>query len=103
MSIAIHKSLRGDLLNMFTDLTSATREYWKKLDKVEAAYKRNEMTLEEVDAEVQRLMTELGDARRQALRDVWASLQYFVRQQRDEIAAVAALGMLAYLWLVNVS
>lgn len=88
---------------MFTDLTSATREYWKKLDKVEAAYKRDEMTIEEVDAEVQRLMTELGDARRQALRDLWASLQYFVRQQRDAIAAVAALGLLAYLWLVNVS
>ncbi|MGP1388016.1 MAG: hypothetical protein ACTS2F_31055 [Thainema sp.] len=88
---------------MFTDLTSATREYWKKLDAVEAAYKRNELTLEEVDAEVQRLMMELGDARRRALREFWASLQYFVRQQRDAIATVAAFGLLAYLWLVNVS
>lgn len=88
---------------MFTDLSSATRKYRKKLDKVEAAYKRNELTIEEVDAEVQRLMTELGDARRRALREFWASLQYFVRQQRDEIATLTALGLLAYLWLVNVS
>ena len=95
--------LRGDPLDMFTDLTRATRQYWKKLDEVEAAYKRRELTLEEVDAEVQRLMTELGDARRRALREFWASLQYFIRQQRDAIAAVAALGLLAYLWLVNVS
>lgn len=88
---------------MFTDLTGATREYWKKLDKVEAAYKRNELTLEEVDAEVQRLMSELGDARRRALREFGASLQSFVRQQRDAIATLTALGLLAYLWLVNVS
>ncbi len=65
---------------MLTDLTDATRRYWKKLDAVEAAYKRNEMTLQEVDAEVQRLMTELGQARRRAFRDLWARFQYFVTQ-----------------------
>jgi hypothetical protein len=88
---------------MFTDLTEATRDYWKKLDAVEAAYKRDEMTLQEVDAEVQRLMTELGDARRRALKDVWASLQYFVSQQREAIAGTAAIAALAYMWLVNVA
>ena len=88
---------------MFTDLTSATRAYWKKLDEVEAAYKRDELTIEEVNAEVQRLMTELGDARRQAFRDLWASTRYFVSQQRDAIAAVAAFGLLAYFWIVTVA
>ena len=88
---------------MFTDLTEATRDYWKKLDEVEAAYKRDDMTLQEVDAEVQRLMTELGNARRRALRDVWATFQVFVRQQREAIAGTAAIAALAYLWLVNVA
>ena len=88
---------------MFTDLTEATRDYWKKLDAVEAAYQRDEMTLQEVDAEVQRLMTELGDARRRALKNFWASFQYFVRQQREAIAGTAAIAALAYIWLVNIA
>jgi hypothetical protein len=87
---------------MFTDLLSATRDYWHKLDEVEAAYKRDEMTIEEVDAEVHRLMNELGTHRRQALRDFWASFQYFVQQQRDLLAGTAVLGVLAYVWLVTV-
>jgi len=87
---------------MMTDLTSATREYWQKLDEVEAAYQRNEISIEEVDAEVQRLMTELGNARRRAFGEAWASLQYFVRQQRDAIAGTAAIALLAYFWIVNV-
>jgi septal ring factor EnvC (AmiA/AmiB activator) len=88
---------------MFTDLTEATREYWQQLDEVEAAYKRDELTIQEVDAEVQRLMTELGDARRRALKDFGATLQGFVSQQRETIAGVAAIVALAYLWLVNVA
>jgi len=88
---------------MFTDLTKATRDYWRKLDEVEAAYKRDEMTLQEVDAEVQRLMTELGNTRRRALKDFWASVQYFVGQQREAIAGTAAIVALAYIWLVNVA
>jgi hypothetical protein len=88
---------------MFTDLTEATRDYWQKLDEVEAAYKRDEMTLQEVDAEVQQLMTELGNARRRALKDFWASFQVFVSQQREAIAGTAAIAALSYLWLVNVA
>lgn len=87
---------------MFTDLLSATRSYWHQLNEVETAYKRNEMTLEEVDTEVQRLMVELGHQRRRALKDAWASLQHFAKQQSDVLAGTAMLGILAYVWLVNV-
>jgi hypothetical protein len=87
---------------MFTDLLSAIQDYWHKLDKVEAAYKRDEMTLEEVDAEVHRLMNELGNHRRQALRDFWASFQYFMQQQCEVLAGTAVLGVLAYVWLATV-
>lgn len=85
---------------MMFDLIQAPRDYWRQLDAVEAAYQRNELSLDEVDAKVQSLMQELGQARRQALRDVWATLQVFVQQQRDTLAGVTALGLMVYVWLV---
>lgn len=86
-----------------TDLISATRDYWHKLDQVEAAYQRGDLSVKEVDAEVHQLMAELGDARRQALRDTWASLQAFGRQQQETIAGAAAIAVLAAFWLINIS
>ncbi len=85
---------------MLPDLIGATRDYWRKLDAVEAAYRRNELTANEVDAEVKALMVELGQTRRQLLRDSWAILQTFVNRQGEALAGAAALGMLAYVWLV---
>ena len=87
---------------MFTDLLSATQDYWHKLDEVEAAYRRDEMTIEEVDAEVKHLMTQLGNTRRQALKDFGASVRYFVQQQREILAGTAVIGLLAYVWIVNI-
>jgi lipopolysaccharide export system protein LptA len=87
---------------MFTDLLSATQDYWHKLDEVEAAYKRDEMTIEEVDAEVKHLMTELGKTRRRALKDFGASVRYFVQQQREILAGTAVMGLLTYVWIVNI-
>ena len=85
---------------MLPDLISATRDYWRKLDAVEAAYRRHELTAAEVNAEVKALMVELGQTRRQMLRDSWAIAQTFARQQGEALAGVAALGVLAYVWLV---
>lgn len=85
---------------MLPDLMGATRDYWRKLDEVEAAYRRDELTIKEVDAEVKALMVELGQTRRQLLRDSWAIAQTFVNQQGEALAGVAALGVLAYVWLV---
>ncbi|HSM82720.1 MAG TPA: hypothetical protein VLS96_13600 [Nodosilinea sp.] len=85
---------------MFPDLIGATRDYWRKLDQVEAAYRRKELNAREVDARVQVLMAELGQTRRKALRDFWAALQVFLQQQGEAIAGVAAIGVLAYVWLV---
>jgi hypothetical protein len=85
---------------MFPDLIGATRDYWRKLDEVEAAFQRHELTREEVNAEVKALMVELGRTRRQGLRDFWAISQTFVQQQGEALAGVAALGVLAYLWVI---
>ena len=84
---------------MLPDLIGATRDYWRKLDAVEAAYRRDELTLDEVNAEVKALMAELGQTRRQLLRDSWAIAQTFIHRQSEALAGLAALGVLAYVWL----
>lgn len=99
MGIKFTKISKSLLLVIMFDLIEATRQYWRQLDAVEAAYKRNELSLQEVNAEVARLMQELGNARRQALRDFWARGQYFVAQQREAIAGTVALLVIAYAWL----
>ena len=35
---------------MFPNLFTATQEYWRKLDALEASYQRGEISIEEVDA-----------------------------------------------------
>ncbi len=85
---------------MFGDLLAATRDYWRKLDEIEAAYQRNELTIEEVDAKVYALIADLGQTRRKALSDSWTAVKVFTQQQRDTLAGAAALGILAYLWVV---
>lgn len=84
---------------MLTNLLDATRDYWRKLNEVEAAYNRDEITIDEVDTRVHALMAELGQARRRAFRDTWGMLHAFVRQQGDTLAGVAAIGLLAAIWL----
>lgn len=85
---------------MLPDLIGATRDYWRQLDAVEAAYRRGELTPDQVNAQVKALMADLGKTRRQLLRDSWAILQNFGRQQGDALAGITALGALAYVWLV---
>ena len=38
---------------MFPDLFSATTEYWRQLDEIEYRYKQGELSIEEVDKEVE--------------------------------------------------
>jgi len=85
------------------NLLQATRDYWKQLDEVEAAYQRGELSVPEVDARVHELMAELGATRRQALRELWASAQVTLSQQREAIAGTVAVGLLAYLWLATLA
>jgi len=103
MSIDIYKRLRRLFPYHMIDLLQATRDYWKKLDEVEAAYKRSELSVPQVDARVHHLMAELGATRRQAFKDLWASAQVTISQQREAIATVPAIGLLAYLWLATVA
>ena len=49
---------------MFPNLIQATKEYWHKLDQLEAAYQQGEISLEEVDSKVAKLIAELAEERR---------------------------------------
>lgn len=84
---------------MTPNLFEATRKYWRQLNELEAAYQRNEVSLNEVDARVEALMQELGRARRESLRIAWMGIQSFVQEQRETLAGAAAIGILAYVWL----
>lgn len=84
---------------MIPDLIDATADYWKKLDELEAAYQRDEVSLPEVDARVKQFTDELGRSRQEALSAFWASLQHTVTQQRDTIAGVIGIAALSFVWL----
>jgi hypothetical protein len=84
---------------MFSGLIGATQDYWQKLDEIEDAYKRNELTPKEVDASVKALIAELGQSRRDALRDSGAIFQAFLQRQGDAVAGFVTIGGLAYVWL----
>ena len=53
---------------MFPNLFEATTEYWRQLDKIESRYQQGELSIEEVDKEVEILMKQLGQKRRESLR-----------------------------------
>ncbi|WP_071516986.1 hypothetical protein [Geitlerinema sp. PCC 9228] len=83
------------------NLIEATRRYWKKLDDLEAAYKRGEVSLEEVDARVEELMQELGQERRESFHVLIEGSKHLWYQQRELILGVAFVGIVAYAWLLQ--
>ena len=85
------------------NLQEATKEYWCKLNELETAYTKGEVTIEEVDAKVYLLMKELGEARRKALAYWWNSLQLWCSERLEIIAGVAMLGIITYAWAASTS
>lgn len=87
-------------MNMGPNLLEATNDYWRKLNELEAAYRRGDVSLEEVDAEVKVLMAELGQARRESLSYFLNGLRQTWDAQRELVLGVTLLGSLAYGWWV---
>ncbi|MBE9030842.1 hypothetical protein IQ266_13990 [filamentous cyanobacterium LEGE 11480] len=81
------------------ELLEDTKTYWQALNALEQAYQNGEISLVEVDAQVKKLVADLGQSRRQALRDLWGATQHFVQQHRDEILGVSGIILLSYIWL----
>ncbi|WP_416675727.1 hypothetical protein [Egbenema bharatensis] len=85
---------------MIPNLIEATNEYWRKLNELEAAYQRGEVSLEEVDTRVEGLMAELGRERRATVRFLMDNVRRIWQEQREVIVGLGAIGVLAYSWVV---
>ena len=85
---------------MFPNLLEDTKEYWCKLNELEAAYQRGEVSIEEVDGQVKTLMTELGKSRQAALNYVLNSFYHLLNEQKETIIGIAILGVISYTWAV---
>ena len=84
---------------MIPNLLEATTNYWQELNKVEAAYRSGELSLEEVDARVKALMTTLGHERRAAFTACWYGLRHLWQEQREALLGIGVLGTLTYVWV----
>ena len=86
---------------MLTNLFEATKEYWRKLDELEAAYQQGEISLEEVDARVAELMAELAQERRAAFRYFWHGWQNLLATQKEIIVGLAVFALITYAWVLT--
>jgi hypothetical protein len=84
---------------MTPNLLEATIDYWRKLNQLEAAYQRDEVSLDEVNVKVKELMAELGESRRSTFRYLWYHLQQGWNEQRSMLSGIAAIVLLTYFWL----
>ena len=85
---------------MIPNLLEATQEYWQKLDELETAYYKGEISIEEVDRQVEFLMKELGRKRRSSITYFVQSLRYWFNQQKELVLGLLIFGVLFYSWLI---
>lgn len=85
---------------MIPDLMEATRDYWRKLDELEAAYQRGDVSIAEVNAKVRKLMTDLSRSRRESFAYLFSGIRRVWNEQREAIVGVAGLSVLTYGWLL---
>jgi hypothetical protein len=86
---------------MIPNLLDETRQYWRKLDELEAAYQRGEVTLDEVDAQVAVLMADLGHDRRAALQFFFSNLGRVWDEQRETVLGVVLISVLTVTWVAT--
>ncbi|MBD1823015.1 hypothetical protein H6F51_11040 [Cyanobacteria bacterium FACHB-DQ100] len=86
---------------MIPNLMESTNEYWCRLNELEAAYQRGEVSLEEVDARVKILMAELGQERRATVRFLLGSVSRIWQEQRELVVGLGVIGVLTYAWIVT--
>ncbi|MBD1866223.1 hypothetical protein H6F88_09960 [Oculatella sp. FACHB-28] len=82
------------------NLLDATKDYWRKLDELEAAYQRGEVSLAEVNTKVPELIAELSRERRAAIALMQSSWSRVWREHQQAIIGTVAIGVLTYAWMV---
>ncbi|MBD2463344.1 hypothetical protein H6G89_20130 [Oscillatoria sp. FACHB-1407] len=85
---------------MIPNLLEATNEYWRKLNELESAYQRGEVSLEEVDVRVATLMAELGQERRATIQFLLGNVNRIWNEQRELVIGLGLIGVLTYTWMV---
>jgi hypothetical protein len=85
---------------MIPNLIEATNEYWRKLNELETAYQRGEVSLEEVDARVAILTGELGQERRAIVRFSIDNVSQIWSTQREIVIGLGLISVLTYVWVV---
>jgi hypothetical protein len=88
---------------MVPNLLEATNHYWRQLNQLDAAYRRGEVSLEEVDAKVHELMAELGEERRATLHYLWSGIQQIWTQQKEVVLGAGLLLTSLYIWLATLA
>ncbi len=86
---------------MFPNLLEATKEYWRKLDRLESAYQQGEIPLKEVDARVAELMAELAQERHAAFTYFRHGWQHWMTAQRETLMGLAILVLVTYAWILT--
>ena len=86
---------------MFPNLFEATKEYWSNLDRLEAAYKQGEISLEEVDAKVAELMADLAQERRAAFTYFGRSLWHWLVGRREVLLGLGFVAVVTYSWMLT--
>ncbi len=86
---------------MFPNLLEATKEYWRKLDELEAAYQQGKIPLESVDARVAELIAELAVERRAAFTYFRHSCQHWLKTQKETLIGLAILALVTYAWMLT--
>ena len=83
---------------MVPNLMESTKEYWQKLDTLDAAYKRGEVSIEEVDVKVAQYMTELGQERRFFFRFIRDRFHQLWQEKPDFLVGIGLMFALTWMW-----
>jgi hypothetical protein len=86
---------------MIPNLVQATQEYWRKLNELEAAYQRGDVSLDEVDATVAALMKELGQERRATIRFLLDNVSRLWQEQQQLVVGLGLVGVATYAWFMT--
>ena len=88
---------------MIPNLFEATTEYWRQLDDIETRYNNGELSLEEVDREVEILMKQLGQKRRETLRFFRDSLSHWISTHTEFLIGFIILLVAVYSWMLAIN
>ncbi len=83
------------------NLLEATHDYWQKLNELEAAYHRGDVSPEDVEAKVTELMADLGRERKASLNWLRHEVRRVWSEHREIVLGIGLMGLLMYIVALN--